>query len=57
MFRSKERLSLPADAPGRLATLLQWFSVVRGRDKVEVLRLRDPLPFVVETLERLGIVR
>ncbi len=57
MFRSKERLSLPADAPGRLATLLQWFSVVPGRDKVEVLRLRDPLPFVVETLERLGIVR
>jgi predicted ATP-grasp superfamily ATP-dependent carboligase len=57
MLRSKERLSLPPDSPGRIATLLQWCSVVPGRDKLEVLRLRDPRPFLVETLERLGVVR
>ncbi len=57
LIRSKARLSLPADAPGRLATLLRWVSVRPGRDRLEVLKLRDPLPFVVETLERLGVTR
>lgn len=57
MLRSKQRLSLPADTPGRLATLLQWCAVRPGRDRLEVLRLRDPLPFTVETLERLGVIR
>lgn len=57
LLRSKERLSLPPDAPGRLKTLIQWCAVLPGRDKLEVLRLRDPLPFVAETLERLGVQR
>ena len=57
LIRSKTRLSLPADAPGRLATLLRWVSIWPGRDRLEVLKLRDPLPFVVETLERLGVTR
>lgn len=57
MLRSKKRLSLPPEAPGRVATLLKWCAVRPGRDKLEVLRLRDPLPFVVETLERLGVSR
>lgn len=57
MLRSNQRLSLPDDAPGRIATLLQWLSLRPGRDRLEVLRLRDPLPFVVETLERVGLAR
>jgi predicted ATP-grasp superfamily ATP-dependent carboligase len=57
MLRSKARLSLPDDAPGRLSTLVQWFAMLPGRDRLEVLKLRDPLPFLVESLERLGVTR
>lgn len=57
LLRSKARLSLPDDAPGRLATLAQWCAVWPGRDRLEVLRLRDPLPFLVESLERIGVQR
>jgi predicted ATP-grasp superfamily ATP-dependent carboligase len=55
--RSRERLSLPPDAPGRLGALAAFLAVHPGRDHLEVFRVRDPLPFVVETLARMGIAR
>lgn len=57
MRRSRERLSLPPDAPGRLGALLRFLAHRPGRDRLEILRWSDPLPFVVETLARLGIAR
>ena len=53
--RSRAELRLPADAPGRMAALLQFLTHHPGRDRLEVLRLGDPLPFVAETLVRLGL--
>jgi predicted ATP-grasp superfamily ATP-dependent carboligase len=57
LVRSNERLSLPADAPGRLKTLWQWCAFLPWRDKLEVFRVRDPLPFWVETRRRLGLLK
>jgi predicted ATP-grasp superfamily ATP-dependent carboligase len=57
MLRSNARLSLPDDAPSRLQTLVQWCSVLPWKDKLEVFRVRDPMPFVVESARRLGILR
>ena len=57
MLRSRESLSLPADAPGRLGALGAFLRHRPGRDRLEVFRLRDPLPFVVETLLRIGVGR
>ena len=37
-----------------LAEVVRWSP---RRDRVEIFRLRDPLPFVVETLRRLGVMR
>ncbi len=39
---------------GALGEVLHWSS---GRDRVEVMRWRDPLPSVVETLGRIGLLR
>ena len=57
MLRSRKTLSLPDDAPGRLGALGAFLRHRPGRDRLEVLRLGDPLPFVVETLTRMGVVR
>ena len=54
MLRSRHRLSLPADAPGRLSALLRFFAHRPGRDRLELLRLDDPKPFLGECVARLG---
>jgi len=46
--------SLPGSFISALAEVLRWSP---SRDKGEILRLTDPLPFVVETLARLGLKR
>ena len=43
------------DGGGRLRALLDFLSVHPGRHRSEVWRWRDPVPFVVETLQWLGI--
>ena len=57
MIRSGERLKLPADAPGRLRTLVDFFTHRAGRDHLEVFRVTDPMPFLVESARRLGLHR
>jgi len=57
MRRSREALNLPADAPGRVGALLRFLAHIPGRDRCEVFRFGDPMPFVVESLARLGIAR
>ena len=53
MTRSLAQLHLPADAPTRYQ-VLRDFLRIRMRDREEVLRWRDPAPFVVETFQRFG---
>ncbi len=48
---SRERLSLPASAPGRLQTLAGFFATTVSRSHSEVFRARDPLPFVRESVD------
>ncbi len=47
--RSRRELALPADAPGRLRALGEFFVLWRPGDRSEVLRLSDPKPFFRET--------
>lgn len=56
LFRSRRRLRLPLEVPGRLRAVSGFFHHRFGSDRLEVLRLRDPLPFLLETLQRLGVV-
>jgi predicted ATP-grasp superfamily ATP-dependent carboligase len=42
---SPERLNLPPGSRGRMAALIDFFSVARG-EHLELLRLSDPAPFV-----------
>ncbi|MGH7665051.1 MAG: ATP-grasp domain-containing protein [Gemmatimonadaceae bacterium] len=49
--RSRKTLGLAPGAPGRVRTLLAFLILWRPGDRNEVLRLDDPLPFVVETLD------
>ncbi len=49
--RSSASLALPPDAPTRWRMLLEFLKLWRPGEKNEVLRWRDPLPFVRETLE------
>jgi hypothetical protein len=53
MRRSREQLHLLPDAPTR-GQVLRDFLHVRWRDREEILRWRDPVPFLVETVQRLG---
>jgi len=55
--RSREQLRLSADAPGRLGALGAFLAHRIGRDRLEVFRWNDPLPFVVESLTRAGVLR
>jgi predicted ATP-grasp superfamily ATP-dependent carboligase len=57
LLRSATRLQLGPGAPGRLATLGAFMSVRPGRDRLEIFRAGDPLPFAVESLARLGVSR
>ena len=50
---SRERLGLDSRAPNRLGALLHFLQHVPGRDRLELFRWRDPLPFFGETLRRL----
>ncbi len=59
MRRSREALSLPPDAPrgegggagGRLRALRDFLTIRFGRDRLEVLRLDDPRPFLRESVQ------
>ncbi len=55
--RSRESLHLPPDAPGRLGALAAFLAHRPGRDRLEILRWADPMPFVVESLTRAGLWR
>lgn len=54
--RSSEKLALPPKAPSRLQVIMDFISHRFGSDRLEVLRLRDPYPFVIETLQRIGVL-
>lgn len=49
--KTDKQLALPADAPGRFATLLHFLTLWRPGDHNEILRWNDPLPFVRETVQ------
>jgi predicted ATP-grasp superfamily ATP-dependent carboligase len=53
--RSAVELHLDAGAPSRLATVRAFFTFVPSRDRCEVWRWRDPLPFLLETARRLHL--
>jgi predicted ATP-grasp superfamily ATP-dependent carboligase len=48
--RSRRRLSLPREFPGRLAAIGEFVAATLGPGRDEVLRLDDPRPFLHETL-------
>ncbi len=54
--RSRAELQLEQGAGSRLQALLDVLRVSPGRDRCEIWRWRDPAPFVVETLQRLGVL-
>jgi hypothetical protein len=47
--RSREALSLPADAPGRWSAIRDFLTIHAGSDREEILRRDDPRPFWRET--------
>jgi predicted ATP-grasp superfamily ATP-dependent carboligase len=49
--RSRGTLALPETAPGRVRTVVDFVASVRPGVRSEVLRLRDPQPFVRETMD------
>lgn len=57
MLRSKRRLRLPSEAPSRLGAVRAFLTHRPGSDRLEMLRMSDPMPFFAETLSRLGVVR
>ena len=57
LVRSREQLALPVGEPGRPGAVAAFFAHLPGRDRLEMLRFGDLLPFVVETLERMGVSR
>jgi predicted ATP-grasp superfamily ATP-dependent carboligase len=48
---SPRTLALPPGAPGRFRTFLQFMRLWSPPDRNEILRARDPVPFLHETLE------
>lgn len=56
LMRSNRRLRLPEDSPSRIGAVLAFLTHRFRRDHLEVLRGSDPMPFVAETLLRLGVV-
>src|SRR2546421_10171674 len=57
LTRSAAALHLENGRRSRLAALIDFVRFRPGRDRSEVWRWRDPAPFVVETLQRLGVAR
>jgi len=55
LTRSRSRLQLGSDAGSRLRALGQFFTIHPTRDRCEVWRWRDPAPFLLETLQRIGL--
>jgi len=53
--RSAAALQLEAPRASRMGALVEFFRFRPGRDYSEVWRWRDPLPFLLETLQRLGL--
>lgn len=51
LIRSQDKLNLPAGSPGRLKALLDFLLDFRPGVRSEVLKLDDPLPFLVEMCE------
>ncbi len=49
--RSKEDLGLSGDTPGRWRAVAEFLKAAWPGTRGEVLRLRDPMPFVQETLD------
>lgn len=57
LLRSRAQLGLDPEAPGRLGAVAAFLTHHIGRDRLEVLRLSDPLPFVVESLTYAKVLR
>ncbi|MCC7001348.1 MAG: ATP-grasp domain-containing protein [Gemmatimonadaceae bacterium] len=55
--RSKAVLQLPPETPGRMAAVMAFLGHRPFRDRFEVLRWDDPMPFVAETLSWVRLVR
>lgn len=53
LLRSRRRLRLDRSAPSRLGLLRSFFSWDREHDRAEIWRRADPLPFILESLQRL----
>ncbi|MEJ7811582.1 MAG: ATP-grasp domain-containing protein [Gemmatimonadaceae bacterium] len=49
--RSAAQLDLPPDAPSRGRAVRDFLTVWKPGDRTEILRLRDPMPFVRETID------
>jgi predicted ATP-grasp superfamily ATP-dependent carboligase len=56
LTRSRAELQLENGAGSRLRAVRDFVRVSPGRDRSEVWRWRDPLPFLVETLQWLRIL-
>jgi biotin carboxylase len=52
---SAAELALPPDAPSRWTVLRDFLRIWRPRERNEVLRLGDPMPFVRETIDWLHL--
>lgn len=57
LTRSRARLHVGDDYDSRLRAVLRFLTVHPGRDRCEVWRWGDPVPFLFETSQRLGLVR
>ena len=55
LTRSAAALQLEAPSTSRLGALVEFLRFRPGRDRAEVWRWRDPAPFLLETLQRLGV--
>jgi predicted ATP-grasp superfamily ATP-dependent carboligase len=57
LTRSLAQLHVPDNFGSRLDAVLRFLAVHPGRDRCEVWRWRDPAPFLLETSQRLGLMR
>jgi predicted ATP-grasp superfamily ATP-dependent carboligase len=57
LTRSAAALQLENGLSSRLKALIRFVQIRPGRDRSEIWRWRDPAPFLVETLQRLGLTR
>jgi predicted ATP-grasp superfamily ATP-dependent carboligase len=57
LTRSLAQLQVADNYGSRLDAVLRFLAVHPGRDRCEVWRWRDPAPFLLETSQRLGLLR